>query len=83
VSKSALYYRVKNGMCPSPIRQGASSRFTRDQVFQMMQGVQPMGTFAKTFSVRSKGGRKGGKKAQKLRRIADAKLEGLDQEVEQ
>lgn len=78
VSKAALYYRVANGMCPSPVRQGASSRFSVSQVATMMQGLQPMGTFKKTFSVRSKGGRKGGKKAQKNRRVADAKLASLD-----
>jgi len=81
VSKAALYYRVANGMCPSPVRQGASARFSREQVQTMMAGIKPMGTFAKTFSVRSKGGKKGGKRAQKNRRVRDAKLASLDNEV--
>lgn len=82
VSASTLYYRVRRGMCPCPVRQGASSRFSREQVLIMMAGTALPGTYTRTMSVRSKGGRKGGKKAAKLRRARDAALAEFDGQVD-
>lgn len=78
VAKSSLYYWVKCGMCPSPVRFGGSSRFDRNQVQTMLEGAKPRGTFTVTFSTKRRGGKKGGKKAASNRRKRDAKLESQD-----
>lgn len=79
VSVSCVYTRCRRGQYPSPIRQGASSRFSVAQVATMCQGASPVGTHQRTPSVRSKGGKKGGRKAAKNRKARDAKLADLDQ----
>lgn len=68
-SQSTLFAFVRQGRFPSPVYIGASARFPRPTVEEMMRGPSPRGTYRPSWSVRRKSGRKGGSARARALRI--------------
>lgn len=65
VSTRTLHNWVKAGQVPGPRRFGYTSRFSEEEVAEMLKGVKLTGTYEVVASPREKSSRKGGKSTAK------------------